>query len=114
MSQNLKALKVLVVARDALVRFGWQKGAMGTTKTGFCASGALCYATKDYKARQAAEAILQNNYPAKALATMVNNNPYYSQYGAKVGVITFNDQYGRQKRTILSWFDRAIKAAAGK
>ena len=103
MNKNLKVMRVLVVARDALTRYGWIKGQMGSTKLGFCASGAVRYATDDFKLSAAAVTVLSRNFTKKYARKYPGTSP-----------ISYNDASGRNLGQILAWFDRAINAAAGR
>lgn len=97
---------VLVAALEKLEKLGWIQDESGNRKIGYCMTGAISASTRSHMLRLDAVAALDTVVTQREADLLkVSGFP-------ATRVQTFNDRSYRRKRTIISIYRRAIKAAS--
>jgi len=96
---EMSASALLASAADALTRFGWVQGMMGTVHTGFCLLGAVDYA---YQSRPWHVGCSSGTFMAARDALSVLVWP--------LGAVHWNDAPGRTEEEVICLVRRAAAA----
>lgn len=99
------AYEYLEKAKSALLQYGWIKGSMGSTKTGFCSMGAIGHACSNL--HEISNCIIGLLHEQLHKAHQINSDKIS-------GVAAWNDNRDIKLDQVLAMFDMAIAAHKSK